>query len=168
MKLSTRARYALRMMLDVAKHEGGRPVSLTTVAERSGLSHGYMEQLAVALRAAGLLVGVSGRHGGYHLARPPSKISICDIVEATIGPVSIAQCIADPASCERHEGCECRMLYTLINYRIAEVLHAYTLADLMDSSWIEAFTSKVDELTALPACRSPAPRGKKREVSNAH
>ena len=60
------------------------------------------------------------------------------------------------------------MLYTLINYRIAEVLHAYTLADLMDRSWIEAFTSKVDELTALPACKSPASRGKKREVSNAH
>ena len=157
MKLSTRARYALRMMLDVAKHEEKRrPVSLATIAARSGLSHGYMEQLAVALRTADLLVGVSGRHGGYRLARPASKISVCDIVEATIGPISIVHCIGDPTACDRYEGCECRMLYTLINYRIAEVLHAYTLADLMDRSWTEAFTCKVDELTALPACDAAA------------
>ena len=121
-----------------------------------------------ALWAAELLVGVSGRHGGYRLARPPSKISVCDIVEATIGPISIVHCIGDPASCDRYEGCECRMLFTLINYRISEVLQAYTLADMMDPRWIESFTSKVDELTASPTCDAPAARGKKREVSNAH
>ena len=159
MKLSTRGRYALRMMLDIAKQGGEhQPVSLATVAERAGLSHGYLEQLAMPLRSARLLVGVTGRNGGYRLARPPAEISIGEIVEAAIGPVSIVPCVADPECCERQEGCEVRMVYTLINQRIAEVLHAYTLGDLTNPSWKQAFSSKLEELTELPACASSSPR----------
>ena len=139
MKLSTRGRYALRMMLDLARNQGGdRPVSLTSVANRTGLSRGYLEQLALALRTAKLLRGVSGRNGGYKLARPAGKINIGEIIEATIGPICLVECLDEPASCAQTETCECRVVYSLINHRISEVLHSYTLADLLDPAWTES------------------------------
>ena len=80
MKISTRGRYALRMMLDVSRHGGrDKPVSLASVSERTGISHGYLEQVALALRSARLVRGVAGRHGGYKLSLPPDKITIRQI-----------------------------------------------------------------------------------------
>ena len=151
MKLSTRGRYALRMMLDLGKNqEDGKPVSLTSVARRTGLSRGYLEQLALALRTAKLLRGVSGRHGGYRLARPTDKISVGEIIEATIGPVCIVECLDVPESCIKTDSCECRLVYSLINQRIAEVLRSYTLADLLDPTWVDSMGNEVDKLTAEP------------------
>jgi Rrf2 family protein len=137
MKLSTRARYALRMMLDVARNGGeDTPVSLATVAERTDLSRGYLEQLAQALRNARLLRGISGRHGGYRLATPAADITLDRIIEASIGPICLVDCIEDPVGCPRSEFCECRVVYSLINRRIADVLREYTLADLLDPTWV--------------------------------
>jgi len=137
MRLSTRARYALRMMLDVARHGGEeRPVSLAEVAERTDLSRGYLEQLAQALRNARLLRGVSGRHGGYLLARQADEITVGDVIETAIGPVCVVDCIEDPEGCPRSEYCECRVVYSIINSRVSEVLHLYTLADLLDPAWV--------------------------------
>ena len=148
MKISTRGRYALRMMLDIARHGGqDSPVSLASVSERSGISHGYLEQVAFALRSAGLVRGVAGRHGGYKLARQASDITIRQIIEATIGPVCVVDCIDEPESCERADYCECRIVYALINLRIGEVLDEFSLADLADPSWMketgEAVTSQL-------------------------
>jgi Rrf2 family protein len=136
MRLSTRARYALRMMLDLARHGGlEKPVSLAAVAERTDISRGYLEQLAMALRNARLVRGVAGRYGGYRLTEPPERITVGQIVEAATGPVCVVDCIDDPASCPRAEDCECRLVYGMVNERIAEVLREYTLADLLDPSW---------------------------------
>jgi Rrf2 family protein len=137
MKISTRGRYALRMMLDIARH-GGRekPVSLASVSERTGISHGYLEQVALALRAVRLVRGVAGRHGGYTLAAPADQITIRQIIEATIGPVCVVDCIDEPEACPRADFCECRIVYALINLRIGEVLEEFTLADLADPSWM--------------------------------
>ena len=133
MKLSTRGRYALRMMLDIARNGGEeRPVSLAEVSERTDISRGYLEQLALALRNAGLLRGVAGRYGGYRLMRSPTEITIGDVVEAAIGPINLVDCVENPDTCVRADGCECRMVYALINQRIAEVLQGYTLAELTD------------------------------------
>ena len=148
MKISTRGRYALRMMLDVARH-GGRdaPVSLASVSERTGISHGYLEQVALALRSARLVRGVAGRHGGYKLLSPPDKITIRQIIEATLGPICVVDCVDEPEACPRADFCECRVVYALINLRIGEVLEEFTLADLADPSWMketgEAVTSKL-------------------------
>jgi Rrf2 family protein len=139
------------MMLDLAKNDGGeKPVSLTAVARRTGLSRGYLEQLALALRTAKLLRGVSGRHGGYRLARPVDKISVGEIIEAAIGPVCIVDCLDDPEGCLKTETCECRVVYALINHRIDEVLRSYTLADLLDPSWVGSISPEVERLTRLP------------------
>jgi Rrf2 family protein len=123
-------------MLDIAKHsEGGSPVSLSTVSDRTGISHGYLEQLAPALRAARLVKSVAGRHGGYRLASPASEISIGQIIEASIGPVCIVDCVEEPEACLRSEYCECRVVYSLINQRIAQVLDEFSLEDLLDPRW---------------------------------
>jgi Rrf2 family protein len=156
MRLSTRARYAIRMMLDVARYGGElAPISLTEVAKRCGLSRGYLEQVALPLHAARLLIGVPGRKGGYRLGRPANQITVGDIVEATIGKISIVPCIDDPGSCPRSESCECRPLYSLINLRITEVLDRYTLAEMLEPSWLESVSRAIDELTAAgDRCRT--------------
>jgi len=124
------------MMLDLARHGGlERPVSLAAVAERTDISRGYLEQLAMALRNARLVRGVAGRYGGYRLTEPPERITVGQIVEAATGPVCVVDCVDDPATCPRAEDCECRLIYGMVNERIAEVLREYTLADLLDPSW---------------------------------
>jgi Rrf2 family protein len=126
------------MMLDIARNGGcDSPVSLSSVADRTDISHGYLEQLAPALRAARLVKSVAGRHGGYRLAEPASKITIRQIIEASIGPVCLVDCVDDPESCPKAEVCECRVVYALINQRIAQVLDDFTLEDLLDPSWIQ-------------------------------
>ena len=137
MRLTTRARYALRMMLDIARNSGSdAPVALASVAERTDLSQGYLEQVATALRNARLLRTTSGRFGGYRLALPAEEITIGQVLDAVIGPVCLVDCIEDPSACPRSDGCECRVVYRLINRGIADVLQAYTLADLLDPSWV--------------------------------
>lgn len=139
MRLSTKARYALRMIVDVATHEdGNRPVSLGTVAGRTGLSRGYLEQLALPLRRARILRAVAGRSGGYALARSPEAITVGDIIEASIGSVILADCLEAPDSCPGYEGCECRVFYALANEGIHDILHHYTLANLIDPRWVTA------------------------------
>jgi Rrf2 family protein len=137
MRLSTRARYALRVMLDIARHGGEEaPVPLGAVAHRTDLSHGYLEQLAAGLRRGRLLQGISGRNGGYRLAATASDIRVSDVIEASIGPVCIVDCVADPSICRRASHCECRALYCLVNRRIAEELESLTLADLLDPAFV--------------------------------
>jgi Rrf2 family protein len=155
MKLSTRARYALRMMLDVARHGGsGKPLSLAAISERIGVSRGYLEQLAASLRNARLIRSVSGRHGGYQLALPASEIPIRDIIEATIGPICIVECVDDPELCIRSHDCECRLLYALINERITEVLRAYTVSDLLDPEWARTVREQLPDFPIPVAHRS--------------
>lgn len=133
MKLSTRARYGLSCMIAVARLSAGRdPVSLKRVSEATGVSRRYLEQIVLPLRSAGLLQSVSGRRGGYLVARDVEDIRLREIVQATIGPISIVDCIADPALCEKAETCENRLIYMLINDRVCSVLDEYKLADLAD------------------------------------
>jgi Rrf2 family protein len=151
MKLSTRARYALRMMLDVARHaKSGKPISLAAISERIGVSQGYLEQVAMQLRNARLIRSISGRYGGYRLALPASEIPIGNIFEATIGPICIVECVDDPESCPRSPSCECRLLYALINHRIAEVLRAYTLSDLLEPEWMRDVRGQLTDLAVPP------------------
>jgi Rrf2 family protein len=135
MRISSRGRYALKMMVDIALNGGAeRPVSLSSVAERTGLSHGYLEQLALSLRSARLVRGVAGRHGGYKLVDPPSAITVRRILEAAIGSICVVDCVEDPRSCPHVDACECFDVYDLLNRRIIEVLEEFTLEDLVHRS----------------------------------
>jgi Rrf2 family protein len=145
------------MMLDVARHaESGKPISLAAIAERIEVSQGYLEQVAMQLRNARLIRSVSGRYGGYRLALPASQIRIGDIIEATIGPICIVECVDAPEICPRSPSCEARLLYGLINHRVAEVLRAYTLSDLLDPEWARDVRRQLPDLAIPPTHRSDA------------
>jgi Rrf2 family protein len=166
MKLSTRARYALRVMLDIARHGGGAvPVPLAAVAHRTDLSHGYLEQLAMGLRQARLLRGVAGRRGGYLLARDPADIRVRDMFEASIGEVNLVDCVRDPSLCRRAERCETRALYSLLTRKLEEVLDSLTLADLLDPEWVSRHGGvSPEQLASLPDGIDPCtrPSGRRR------
>ncbi|MFH1531683.1 MAG: Rrf2 family transcriptional regulator [Pseudomonadota bacterium] len=139
MKLSTRARYAIRAMVAVARlSAANQPISLERVARGTRVSRRYLEQLAIHLKRAALVKSVSGRNGGYLLARPAEEILIGEIVEAAIGPINIVDCVLEPEICMKSDCCECRDLYSLVNQSIRDTFNSLTLADLVAYDMKEA------------------------------
>lgn len=150
MKLSTRGRYALRMMIEIAKQPDDCPVSLKVVSEQTEISRRYLDQLAAVLKGVRLLRPHIGKGGGYQLGRPANEISLGDIVEAAIGPINIVDCVQEPETCQRSTDCSCRSVYGLINSRIRQVFSSISLAEMVDQ---EGFEQAVSMLT-VP---SPSP-----------
>lgn len=147
MKLSTRARYAIRMMLDISMvGYKDRPVRLSEVAERTGISRRYLDQVVMPLKGASLLVGVKGRRGGYHLGRPADQIQLGDIVEATIGPLTLVDCVMSPETCERSDDCACRSVYRLMSASLRVALGNYTLADLGNPAKVKEIDGLVKKM----------------------
>ena len=135
-RISTRGRYALRAMVDVALHEGNGPVLRQVIAERQDISADYVAQLFRELRRAGLVEGVKGPGGGYRLARDPSKITAGDVVAAVEGPVAVVHCTVpgvEPA-CNRIDHCVTHTLWKRLSGSIAELLNSVTLQDLRDEA----------------------------------
>ena len=146
MKLSSRARHAVRLMLEIYRlGEGGRPVQLSEVAKTTGLSRRFLEQLAVSLKSHSLVTSVCGRKGGYLPARSGDEISIGDVLTAVMGPINLAVCAEDPSICLASEFCECRMIWVLLKERINGVLNEYTLADLLDKDWLETVHAQLPD-----------------------
>ena len=114
------------------------------MAESTGLSRRYLEQLVVSLRNASLLRSVSGRQGGHLLARKPDQIRIGQIIEAAIGPISVVECVMNPEMCMKSDYCECRLLYELVNTQIRNALNQFTLADLTGGNWREKVGAQLD------------------------
>lgn len=136
MKLSTRGRYGLRAMIDMAQNQDSGPIVARTIAERQGISERYLEQLMVPLKRAGLVKSIRGSQGGYILGGDPEKITAGDIIRVLEGPIAPVECVAetDPESCRRQEHCITRVLWTQVRNAIALVLDSYSLADLARES----------------------------------
>ncbi len=150
MKLSTRARYAIRLMLDIAVTDtGDRPVRLGSVADRTGISRRYLDQVVMPLKSASLLLGIKGRSGGYRLARAADEIRLGEIVEATIGPVTLVDCVGAPETCDRSEDCAAHILYRYISATMRTQLDELTLADLGNPSVIKDLTKRTVKLESL-------------------
>ena len=132
LKLSTKARYALRFMIELSLHEGEGLVHLATVAEAQSLSQKYLEQLAMSLRHSGLVNAERGSAGGYELAQSPAEITARQIVQAVEGPLELIGCVARPSTCQRSPGCAAHGLWRRLNAAIGDVLMETTLADLRD------------------------------------
>lgn len=132
MKLSTKGRYGVRAMLDLAMRCGSGPVSLRSIAERQGLSEHYLEQLIATLRKAGLVKSVRGAYGGYILTRDPKDITIGDVIRALEGPIAPAECLGGDADfiCEYTEDCVTKIIWERLKERIDQVLDEMNLADL--------------------------------------
>ena len=132
-RVSTRGRYALRAMVDLARHNGQGPVARHDIARRQDISADYVAQLFRPLQAAGLVEGVKGPGGGYRLIRRPDQIRAGDIIEAVEGRVALAPCLEHgEGSCPRSNDCATRRLWEQLSTRMRQMLDAYTLQDLSD------------------------------------
>ncbi|HUT55360.1 MAG TPA: Rrf2 family transcriptional regulator [bacterium] len=152
MKISTRARYSIRLMIYLADNGGTEvPIGLSHVAEKQNLSMRYLEQLVVPLKNASLIKSVAGKHGGYLLARDAREIKIGEIVEAAIGPIKLLECLDPDTVCGFKEQCNSRRMWGLINTRITDVLYDYTLDDLSEKRMMEAGKGAAAE-PAVPGC----------------
>lgn len=157
MKLSTRARYGLRMMVEIARHaRAGDPVSLADVADRTEISRRYLDQLAVGLKNATLIRGIAGKGGGYILVKPAEQIKIGQVVSAAIGPINIVECVGRPETCAKSDRCECRLIYKLINDRVNEVLSEISLADLAYGNLARADLASFPIPKTEVVCEPPA------------
>ncbi len=131
MQLSTKGRYAVRAMLDLALHAGESPVSRAEIARRQGISADYIAQLFRKLEQAGLVRGVKGPGGGYMLGRDPTNIRVGDIVRVAEGPIALVGCVeAGGAACARAEQCAVRRLWQEVSQVVAQTLDDVTLKDL--------------------------------------
>ncbi len=150
MKFSTRARYGLRMMVELARElQHSRLVQLNRIAEITHLSVNYLVQLAIPLKNNGLIVGISGKKGGYRLARPPQEIKIREILEAVQGPLSLSDCVNNPEICLNSSFCEARMIWVLASQKIIDVFEEYSLADLIDREYKNKIRNKYPGITLL-------------------
>jgi Rrf2 family transcriptional regulator, cysteine metabolism repressor len=134
MKLSTRTRYGIRAVIELAQHEGDRPLQLRTIAERQDISIKYLEQLMGVLRSAGFIRSVRGAKGGYVLARPPAQITLYEVFRCLEGPVTTTECVEDADSCERSADCAARKVWIQLEEAVRRVLTGITLADLIQQS----------------------------------
>jgi len=137
MRMSTRGRYALRAMVDLALHADEGPVLRRDIVARQEMSADYVAQLFRRLRAAGLVKGVKGPGGGYKLARDAVTIRAGDVVRAVEGPIAAVHCAipSGERSCDRVDGCVTHLLWKELSEAIAEFLDAVTLQDLCDRAY---------------------------------
>ena len=136
MKLSTKGRYGLRAMLDMALSEEEGPIASHTIAQRQEISERYLEQLLIPLKQAGLVKSVRGSQGGYILGRAPQNISVGDIIRVLEGPLAPVDCVNEinPDDCKRAESCVTRMIWAQVRDSIADILDSYSLQDLVNES----------------------------------
>lgn len=131
MRLSTRSRYGVRMMVDLADNYGGKPVFLKDIARREDISEKYLSIIVIPLRSAGLILSTRGAYGGYVLARAPEKISVQEIVDALEGKTCLVDCVKNSGECRRADACPTRDLWSELSDKINAVLNSVTLADLV-------------------------------------
>ena len=132
MKLSTRGRYAIRAMLDLAQHYGEGLVLLKDVAHRQDISERYLEHLFLTLKNAELVTSLRGAKGGFRLTKHPSEVKLIDIVRACEGNLSVVECVENPTSCVRSYGCATRDMWVELQTAINGVLESFTLQDLVE------------------------------------
>ena len=132
MKVTTKGRYALRLMIDIAKQgQAGALVTMRQAAEREDLSVKYLEQLGGSLVKAGVLKSVRGVSGGYLLARPAEEITVGDILRATEGSSAPVACVEDEETCPRSEICAARDFWRGLDQAIESYADSVRLADLV-------------------------------------
>lgn len=135
MKISTKGRYALRMMLDIAENQKDGYVTLKEVAQRQGISKKYLEQIALRLSQASMLRAIRGYQGGYMLARPASSYTVRNILLVVEGSIAPVACLEDsPNQCERCQACKTLPVWEELNKRISGFLESITLEDVIQGN----------------------------------
>ena len=132
MRLTTKGRFAVTAMIDLALRSGEGPVTLAGISERQKISLSYLEQLFGKLRRCSLVDSVRGPGGGYCLARPGTQITVADIVRAVDETLDATQC-GGKENCKDEERCMTQELWTTLNTKMYDYLTSVTLSDLVDS-----------------------------------
>jgi len=131
MKLSTKGRYGVKAMVDLAINYGKDPVSIKSISERQNISECYLEQLFSPLRKANLIKSVRGAQGGYILNNDPKDITVAEIMEVLEGPIEISDCLEED-TCSNLDCCATRLLWARIKDSIDSVMQSTTLQDMLD------------------------------------
>ncbi|MDP4177504.1 MAG: Rrf2 family transcriptional regulator [Bacillota bacterium] len=131
MKLSTKGRYGVKAMVDLAIHYCNEPESIKNISERQNVSEYYLEQLFSQLRKAKLINSIRGAQGGYVLSRPPEQINIREVMEVLEGPIEISDCIEGEV-CDNADCCATRLLWARIKESINSVMETTTLKDMVE------------------------------------
>ena len=133
--ISTRGRYALRLMIDIAENSNGNFVRLDEIAKRQDVSEKYLESIVVLLTRADLLIGVRGKGGGYKLVKPAEKYTVKDILEVTEGSLSPVACLKDESyNCPRQSFCKTLPLWKGLEKTVNDYLSGITLSDLTQNA----------------------------------
>ena len=135
MMISTRGRYCLRVMIDLAEHQGEGYIRMKEVAERQGVSLKYLEKILPVLAKNKIIDGIQGKGGGYRLTRKPEEYTLGEILlltEGSLAPVACLECGAAP--CDRAAECRTLPIWTELDRRVNEYLNSVTLADLLENS----------------------------------
>lgn len=131
MKISTKGRYGLRILMDLAIHHSDKPRLIRDIAKSQQISEKYISRLVIALRKAGMIRSVRGVNGGFHLAMKPEDITLLDVIEVMEGPLSIVDCVSTPKRCNLSENCAPRKIWCKLNEDIRELMRGTTLADII-------------------------------------
>lgn len=136
MKISTKGRYGLRALIDLAQYSEIEPVSINSIAVRQGISERYLEQLMTLMKKAGLIKSIRGAGGGYVLAKEVSEISVGDVLRALEGNLETVECTAfsQEDSCEAAGGCVTKYVWQRINESIKQTVDEISLKQLVDES----------------------------------
>lgn len=131
MKLSTRGRYGLRAMFDLALNYNKEYISLNSIAERQGISEGYLEQLIIPLKKAKLVKGARGSQGGYILSKAPSEITIGEVLRVLEGSLALVDCLRDDSKCKKIDRCVTRMIWKKMSDSLSKLVDSVTLEELV-------------------------------------
>lgn len=134
MKLSTRTRYGIRAILDIAESNAGRPMQIRLIAKNQEISVKYLEQIMALLKSAGIVRSIRGSKGGYLLAKPLEQLKLSDIFHCLEGSVATVECIENEDYCERAEDCIARELWEQVQKAVDKVLESVTVKDLLEKA----------------------------------
>ena len=132
MKISTKGRYGVRALLDLALHQGEGLVQLKEIARRQEFSLQYLEHLIAPLIAAGLVKSTRGARGGVLLLKPPSEVKLSEVVQILEGSIAPVDCVNNPALCHRSASCVTRDIWIEMKTAMSRVLDCTTLQDLVE------------------------------------
>ena len=133
MKISTKGRYGLRILLDLALHGQDAPRLMKDIAQSQQISEKYISRLILPLNEAGFVTSFRGAKGGFKLAKPPKEITLLEIVETMEGRLSIVECVLDKEFCPRSEDCSACRIWSFLNKKIRKQMDEITLKDLLKS-----------------------------------
>ena len=132
MKLSTRSRYGIHAMYDLACCPAGEPQSIKAIAERQQIPEAYLEQLIGPLRRAGLVRSVRGAQGGYLLSAPPEEITVGQVMRALEGELTLVECLDEEDACGKSCSCATRIVWQRLRDGFNDILDGITLRDMMN------------------------------------